>query len=165
MGAVEGDTGPRPRVREVGAAPGGTASVPVRASVSVGCDDCGARAAFTRCGGTDFVTPAFNDEIDLGGPNFVPAGKRAVIELVTATISVPDGEWARLRMFTSLGQAAGNFDLALVHQGVLNGKAQLVATHTLRAYTDGLLSFNINRDNPETAGEAFVCVSGYLADA
>jgi hypothetical protein len=59
-----------------------------------------------------------------------------VIEFVTATVEVPAGESARLRMFTgfSTGQA-GNLDLALTPQGMVGGQANYVATHTVRAYT------------------------------
>jgi hypothetical protein len=39
--------------------------------------------------------------------------------------------------------------------------AKYVATHPIRAYTDGFLAFNINRDNANTAGHAFISVSGY----
>ncbi len=104
------------------------------------------------------LTPSFNWLFDIP----VPTGKLFVIELVTATISVPAGERARLRMYTSLGTAPSNLDLTLSPQGVVNGRAIYVATHSLRAYTDGLLEFDVNRDNATTEGDAFVCVSGYL---
>jgi len=47
-------------------------------------------------------------------------------------------------------------------QGIVSGQAVFVATHTLRAYGDSLLQFNINRDNATTQGYALICVSGYL---
>jgi len=37
-----------------------------------------------------------------------------------------------------------------------------VCTQSLRAYTDGLLEFNVNRDNAVTEGDALICVSGHL---
>jgi hypothetical protein len=88
-----------------------------------------------------------------------------VIELATAAISVPQGEWARVRMYTSLGSVPGNFDLSLVSQGVVGSNQELVATHSLRAYTDQLIQFNVNRDNATTSGRALICISGYIADA
>ena len=95
--------------------------------------------------------------------NIVPKGKRAVIELVTAQIIVPSGEWARLRMYTSLGFVPSNLDLFLTFQGNVSGNAIYDATHALRAYTDNEIDFDINRDNATTSGSAVICISGYIA--
>jgi hypothetical protein len=92
----------------------------------------------------------------------VPKGKRFVVELVTASISVPAGETVRLRMYTGLGQRSANFDIAVTPQGIVGGNSVFVATHSLRAYADNGVRFNINRDNPHTKGRALICVSGYL---
>lgn len=108
------------------------------------------------------MTPAFAFSLSFDNWNLVPSGRRAVIKLVTATISVPAGEWARLRMYTSLGMVPSNLDLVLTSQGTLNGMHQLVATHSLRAYTDHTIDFGVGRDNATTAGRVFVCISGYL---
>jgi hypothetical protein len=95
----------------------------------------------------------------------IPAsGKRAVIELVTATISVPQGERARLRLSTSLGTAASNLDFVLTPQGQVSDHDLLVATHMVRVYSDNLIEFNVNRDNAVTGGHALICISGYLVD-
>jgi hypothetical protein len=91
------------------------------------------------------------------------SGKRAVIELVTVQILVPQGEWARLRMYTSLGSIASNIDLFLTPQGVVSGRAIFVVTHSIRAYSDGPIEFDINRDNAVTEGHALICISGYVA--
>jgi hypothetical protein len=136
----------------------------VRKTVDQGCDDCAARTAFQAWHSAD-LSPAYNYEIDFGDWNLIPSGKRAVIELVTASISVPEGESARLRMYTSLGTTPGNFDLALEPQGVAGGQQTLVATHALRAYSDQLIAFNVSRDNATTPGEALIAISGYIADA
>jgi hypothetical protein len=136
----------------------------LRTTAERACDDCAARTAFQAWHSAELV-PSFNVEIDFGDWDLIPAGQRAVIELVTATISVPDGEWARLRLFTSLGSTAGNFDFTLTEQGVVGGKRQLVATHPLRVYSDKLIAFNVNRDNAATTGDASICISGYLAEA
>jgi len=105
------------------------------------------------------LTPSYNVEIAFNPPQ----NQRLVIEFVTATVEVPTGESARLRMFTGFSNGqAGNFDLALTPQGIVNGQSVYVATHMVRAYTDGFLAFNVNRDNATTSGYALVCVSGYL---
>jgi hypothetical protein len=105
------------------------------------------------------LTPSYNWMINFA----TPPGKLLVIELVTATIEVPVGEAARLRMYTSLAAAPGNFDLFLTPQGVRNGDTAIwVCTQSVRAYTDNLLEFDVNRDNSWTEGHALVCVSGYL---
>jgi hypothetical protein len=65
-------------------------------------------------------------------------------------------------MFTSLGSVPGNFDLFLTFQGNVSGNANYVATHPLRAYTDNLIEFNINRDNATTMGSALIAISGYI---
>jgi hypothetical protein len=105
------------------------------------------------------LEPSFNVEIAFDPPQ----GQRLVIEFVTATVEVPAGESARLRMFTGFSNGqAGNLDLVLTQQGIVNGKSVFVATHLARTYTDGFLAFNVNRDNPTTPGYALVCVSGYV---
>ena len=128
------------------------------------CEDCRAFAAF-HAWREQPLTPSFNWCIDFTAEVNIPAGKRAVIELVTATITVPAGEKARLRLFTSLGMAPSNLDLTLTPQGTVLGKDELVATHTIRAYSDELIEFNVNRDNAQTEGNAFICISGYIVDA
>jgi hypothetical protein len=108
------------------------------------------------------MTPSFNWLVSFDDWNIVPTGKRAVIELVTAQIIVPDGEWARLRMYTSLGSVPSNLDLFLTFQGNVGGNAIYDATHSIRAYTDHDISFDINRDNATTSGSAMICISGYV---
>lgn len=156
------------RVRELSGAPNerdrmshGSA---LRRRVPHTCEDCRAETAF-QLWATQDLTPSFNSEIDFSAYGIPPTGKRAVIELVTAQIVVPQGEWVRLRMYTSLvGSGTGNFDLFLTFQGSYGGQAIYVASHNIRAYTDGLLAFDVNRDNAQTTGSALIAVSGYLAD-
>jgi hypothetical protein len=136
---------------------------PIRSSVSQSCEDCRAATAFHAWRDTH-LPASFNEAVNFSGTPTIPSGKRAVIELVTATISVPAGERARLRLFTSLGFAPSNLDLTLVSQGQVGGQEILIATHTLRVYSDGLIEFNVNRDNAVTEGNAFICISGYLVD-
>jgi hypothetical protein len=68
-------------------------------------------------------------------------------------------------MYTSLGMVPSNLDLALVSQGVAHGVQYWVATHQVRVYSDAVLEFNVNRDTAFTAGEALICVSGYVEPA
>jgi hypothetical protein len=133
----------------------------VRTTATSVCDDCRATAAFQAWHSLD-MTPSFNWEVSFEDWKIVPKGKRAVIELVTAQIIVPQGEWARLRLFTSLGMVPSNLDLFLTFQGNVSGNAMYVATHSLRAYTDHDIDFNINRDNATTSGSALICISGYV---
>jgi hypothetical protein len=129
------------------------------------CQDCKAFSAF-QYWMEQTLTPSFNWEIDFSGLLNIPTGKRAVIELVTATIEVPGNESARLRLFTSLGTAPSNLDLTMERQSAAGAvNAQFMATHALRVYSDQLVAFNINRDNATTAGSAFICISGYLASS
>ena len=133
----------------------------LRTSVSGACDDCRARTAFH--GWHDItMTPSYNWNIDFSDYNFVPAGRRAVIELVTAYVLVPAGEWIRLGLGTSLGQIPSNHHLLVSPQGEVGGQSIFVGTNSIRAYTDHDIAVGINRDNATTSGYALVSVSGYV---
>ncbi|HMK89311.1 MAG TPA: hypothetical protein VK446_06725 [Methylocystis sp.] len=127
------------------------------------CKECRVDNAF-QAWHDQTLTPSFNWLIDFADWGIIKPGTRAVIELVTATITVPAGEWARLRLYTSLGTTPSNLDLFLNPQGLVGGSQIYVATHSLRVYSDEDISFNVNRDNATTSGEAFICISGYLID-
>jgi len=135
----------------------------VKTLVTEQCKDCRVDNAF-HAWRNQQLTPSFNTFIDFSSWGIPPAGKRAVIELVTATISVPSGERARLRMFTSLGSVPSNLDFVLTPQGPVGGLELLSCTHSVRVYSDQLIEFNVNRDNGQTAGGAFICISGYVVD-
>lgn len=134
----------------------------VRTTAMATCDDCRAMTAFQAWHSVD-LTPSFNVAVSFDDWKIVPKGKRAVIELVTAQIIVPSGEWARLRMYTSLGSVPSNLDLFLTFQGNVSGNAIYDATHSLRVYSDNSIDFDINRDNATTSGSALICISGYIA--
>lgn len=119
--------------------------------------DCRARNAFQQFRSGP-LPPSFNVAFNFT----IPPKSRLVIELVTASINVPAGEMARLRMLTGIGQAASNLDLVVTPQGIVGDRQNLVATHRIRAYADSLLEFNVNRDNAVTQGDALICVSGYI---
>ena len=156
-----------PRVRESGSHPqwhdGLEAAPPVRTHPKRPCKDCRVENAFTIYRSVP-LGAAFNVNISFSNWGIPPAGKRAVIETVTATVTVPAGEWARLRTYTGVNGGAGNLDLVLTPQGTVNGKTLLSCTHAVRLYTDTPIDFNVNRDNALTEGHAIVCVSGYLID-
>ena len=133
----------------------------LRTETKGACDDCRATSAFQAWHSLE-MTPSYNWEISFDDWKIVPKGKRAVIELVTAQIIVPQGEWARLRMYTSLGTVPSNLDLFVTFQGNVSGNAIYEATHSLRAYTDHDIEFDINRDNATTSGSALICISGYI---
>ena len=121
------------------------------------CDTCAADA-FVLTFEAD-LPPSYNAEYLFT----LQESQRRVIEFVTATVEVPAGESARLRMYTGLSNgAAGNFDLALTPQGIAEGQSVYVCTHQVRLYTDGFLGINVNRDNATTSGTVLMSVSGYL---
>jgi hypothetical protein len=150
------------RVEPVSAARKAARGSGARTKTSKTCADCRATTAFQAWESVD-LTPSFNVGVSFAEWKIVPKGKRAVIELVTAQIIVPSGEWARLRMYTSLGSVPSNIDLFVTFQGNVGGSAVYVATHSLRVYSDNSIDFNINRDNAITTGSALICISGYIA--
>jgi len=139
------------------------ATAPVKTHVVRRCDDCRVANAF-HAWRDQHLGPSFNVGLSFTGIVNIPAGQRAVIELVTATIQVPHGESARLRLYTSLGSAPSNLDFILTLQGHVGGRDIFVATHSVRVYSDHLIEFNVNRDNAQTEGDAFICISGHLID-
>ena len=53
--------------------------------------------------------------------------------------------------------------VSVTYQGDFHGKAVYDATHSLRAYSDNTIQFDVNRDNATTTGSGLICVSGYIA--
>jgi len=147
----------RPPSRTGAARKAAIPSAPAPAPKPQPCDKCAADA-FLQWQEAQ-LEPSLNAEVAFAPPQ----GQRLVIEFVTATVEVPSGESARLRMFTGFSNGqAGNIDLALTPQGTVDGQSIYVATHIVRAYTDNFLAFNVNRDNATTPGYALICVSGYV---
>jgi len=127
------------------------------------CGESCAANAFHTSRSFDLV-PAMSGTIDLTDSVNIPDGKRAVIELVTATIRVPNGETAHLRLSTNLGMHPSNLDFVLTPQGKINDQEVLVATHAVRVYSDHDVMFHVERDNPETKGHAAIGISGYFVN-
>jgi hypothetical protein len=127
------------------------------------CKDCRVDNAF-QAYVFKHLAPAGSYNLSFANWGIPPTGKRAVIELVTARILVPSGEWVRLRMHTTINYMPSNLDLVVTPQGLLKNRQNLVATHVVRIYSDGLIQFTVERDNFKTEGEALVCISGYLMD-
>ena len=167
MGKKRQSSSTSSRVREVVDQPPDeplAAVQPIRTKVPMPCEDCRAQNAFHAWSDIPLTAHAINCSLVFTDKVQIPEGKRAVIELVTATIAVPTGEIALLRLFTSLGHAPSNLDLVLTPQGEFLGLQRLVATHSLRVYSDHLIEFSVSRNDSETAGEALVGISGYLVD-
>jgi hypothetical protein len=93
----------------------------LRTTAKGDCEDCRATTAFQAWHSVDLPT-SFNMNVSFADWKIVPKGERAVIELVSAQILVPSGEWARLGMDTSLGTVPSNLDLTLTFQGNVGGK-------------------------------------------
>jgi hypothetical protein len=94
----------------------------------------------------------------------VPAGKRLVIEYVSAKVTIPGGHKLRaLNVFTNLnGDFAYHF-LAPTPTGVFN---EYVAAQQLRLYADPNTQVNIcaSRDNGDGIAPVQATISGYLVD-
>jgi hypothetical protein len=152
-------------VRSATQEPASKGSLPrtaVRTTAARECEDCRATTAFQAWHDAELAA-SYNTTIDFSDWKLIPKGKRAVLELVTAQIEIPVNEWARLRMFGSLGTLPSNIDLFLTYQGNVGSNSLYVATHALRIYCDSNdIAFNINRDNATTTGYAFVFFSGYI---
>ncbi|MGH8244405.1 MAG: hypothetical protein ACRETY_13790 [Steroidobacteraceae bacterium] len=138
-------------------------AAPVRKRVRRRCKDCRVDNAFHAYVFQHLVA-AGSGTVSFSKWNIPPPGKRAVIELVTARIVVPSGEWVRLRMNTVLHTSPSNLDLVVTPQGVHKGKQNLSATHAVRVYSDDHIQFTVERDNFLTEGDALVCISGYFMD-
>ena len=133
------------------------------------CKDCKAETAFHAW--HDIQLPAsLNVFVDFSDWGIPQTGTRVVIELVTAQVVVPHGDTVRLRMYTSLGSVPSNIDLVVTPQGGFTNLVDpthlldvFVATHAIRAYSDALIEFDINRSTDQGGGSALICISGYLA--
>jgi len=111
------------------------------------------------------LAPCSDAVLDFSDLVSIPAGKRAVIELVTGTIQVPAGQSAHLRMSTSLECAPSELDLAVIPQHALGCACVLMVSQTMREYTDGEIAFQVTRERCEGAGYALICISGHFVEA
>jgi hypothetical protein len=120
-----------------------------------------AATAFQAWKEVDSVTDT-SANIDFADWNIVPKGKRAVIELITASILTPPDTWPSLGLNTAVGTANLNLNLSVTPQGQTANWATYVATHSLRVYTDGIIVFGVRC--PKPTGAVLISISGYIAD-
>lgn len=95
----------------------------------------------------------------------IPAGKRALVTLVSAIVDVPTGGKARLHMHTRRGFVPADLELVFTGRGrAAGGGDVLFATHAVHAHSDGVVQFGVTREDGAAEGDAFICISGFLID-
>jgi hypothetical protein len=96
----------------------------------------------------------------------VPAGKRLVIENVSAHIRVLTGAFVVVRVNTSVGGAFSEAEVPLVFQGTFGREAHFSATQNMRLYADPNTAVTISyfRSTTDTTGKVTLGFSGYLVD-
>lgn len=127
-----------------------------------GCKDPTAFSAFVMWRSNP-TSEAVGSIVDFAEELALAKAERAVVEHVSARVSVPKGTHVRFRMFTSLGYSAGNIDLIAAYQGCIHGKDVHVVSHSMRAYTDRMLQVVCEADDAGASEDLLVCVSGYIA--
>jgi hypothetical protein len=94
----------------------------------------------------------------------VPAGKRLVIEFITADIFVPSGQYVDCSLIARLGNASTGFRIKLDKIQNVNGSDVYVTSQPAALYTDENRSVEmyINRSPFTGTGHAVVMCSGHL---
>jgi hypothetical protein len=94
----------------------------------------------------------------------VPAGKRLVIEFVTADINVPTGQYVDLAIITRIGNASTGFRIQLDKVQNINGNDIYVTSQPVKLYTDENrnIEMYINRYPFTGTGHATVMCSGHI---
>jgi hypothetical protein len=94
----------------------------------------------------------------------VPAGKRLVIEFVTAEITVPAGQYVDCALIAKLGNASTGYRIKLDKIQNVNGTDIYVTSQPVTIYTDENRSVDmyINRFPFTGTGHAVVMCSGHL---
>jgi len=96
----------------------------------------------------------------------VPAGKRLVIESITARTTVPDGQHVILHLTTTTSGRDAIHYIALKDQGAFPTFHPFVATATIRIYADAetTIRFSAQRSNGTGVANVNVVISGqYLS--
>ncbi len=96
----------------------------------------------------------------------VPAGKRLVIEYVSALVIGPTGQRYQASIGVTQGSTTGAYYVPLSLQGTFDSDDQLVAGQPTRLYSDAGSQVVVELVRSATAGTAFgtFTVSGYLVD-
>jgi hypothetical protein len=134
----------------------------------------------TRNAETDrlwFKTPAAGGSVDLfsWGSGLtetvslavVPAGKRMVIEHITAHVAFLGPGQALLSINTTAGGVPGQRPIPLTSQGNLSGYDHLAASELVKMFADPETTISVTgqRDSTSHMGGFMVTVDGYLVDA
>jgi len=98
--------------------------------------------------------------------NQVPAGKRLVIEFVTADISIPAGQYVDLAIIVRIGNASTGFRIKLDKIQNVNGSDIYITSQPVKLYTDENrnIEMYINRYPFTGTGHATVMCSGHIED-
>ncbi len=96
----------------------------------------------------------------------VPAGKRLVIENVSAHMRVLAGAFVRVSVHTSVGGAASEAEVPMVPQGTFGRESHFSATQNMRLYADPntAVTLSYSRSTTDTTGKVTLGFSGYLVD-
>ena len=96
----------------------------------------------------------------------VPAGKRLVIENVSAHMRVLAGAFVVVSVHTSVGGAASEAEVPMVYQGTFGREAHFSATQNMRLYADPntAVTISYSRSTTDTTGKVTLGFSGYLVD-
>jgi len=96
----------------------------------------------------------------------VPAGKRLVIENVSAHMRVLAGAFVRVSLHTSVGGAASEAEVPMVPQGTFGRESHFSATQNMRLYADPntAVTLSYSRSTTDTTGKVTLGFSGYLVD-
>ena len=97
----------------------------------------------------------------------VPAGKRLVIETVSANAAMPTGQKAIINVATVGGGQNGRAWLALAEQGNVSGLDRYAVAQSLRMYADPLttVAFQVVRSGAASTASFNFSVAGYYVDA
>jgi hypothetical protein len=103
-----------------------------------------------------------------GGFNMytVPAGKRLVIENVSAQMRVLAGAFAVVSVHTTVGGNQAQAEVALAPQGTFGRESRFAATQNMRLYADPgtTVAISYARSVADTTGKLTLGFSGYLVD-
>ena len=96
----------------------------------------------------------------------VPAGKRLVIENVSAHMRVLAGAFVRVSVHTSVGGTFSEAEVPMVPQGTFGRESHFSATQNMRLYADPntAVTLSYSRSTTDTTGKVTLGFSGYLVD-
>jgi hypothetical protein len=114
--------------------------------------------------GASFLNGAqFSEEMDIA----VPAGKRLVIEFMSAQVRIPTGQFVTGEFATTVGGLSAVHYLAMTPQGKFGGGDIFALSQPMEVSADPNTPVRIHMFRSDVTGQGFVqlSVSGYLVDA